>query len=296
MTDHDDIRAMLDRVSADDPVSPGVQDDLARGRGALRRRRLGITAGAFGGVVAIALAGFALSPGLLNASDPSFAGGTPTPVQCETPAPTGPYVPCESTESDETPLPTPEATPTPSKVTPAGNRPRIFDCPPSTMTEQIDCKLPLPTFEDTLLHHLGRDGLSFRNSGLAAGVEVTDYHYAESGVVVSLFAAVLSIEDPAKYLDPGPGGEPCAVRPIPNDGGTIPYFTWTTCTAEAVPEGTLYLAEGEDENVQARGATLVTKDGTYVSVANSTRREADEPELPLDHDKLRAIVLDPAMR
>lgn len=295
MTDHDDIRAMLDRVSADDPVSPGVQDDLARGRGALRRRRLGITAGAFGGVVAIALAGFTLAPGLLDASDPSFAGGTPTPVQCETPAPAGPYVPCKSTESDETPLPTPDATPTPGKVTPAGNRPNLFPCPPDTGSTISDCFPRLPEFEDTLIKHLGATELNFQDVARATGVEVADHRVFSGGKVVTVVAAVLS-KDPAKYLDPGPGGEPCAVRPIPNDGGTIPYFTWTTCTAEAVPEGTLYLAEGKDENVQARGATLVTEDGTYVSVANSTRREADEPELPLDHDELRAIVLDPAMR
>lgn len=286
MTDHDDIRALLDRLSADDPVSPAVQADLVRGRGALRRRRAGIAAGAFGGVVAIALAGFALAPGLLTASDPGFAGGTPTPVQCETPAPTGPYEPCPSEESDETPAPTPEPTP-------PGNRPNLFPCPPDSENTIHDCFPLPPAFEDTLDKHLG--DLELLDVARATGVELADHRFWVGDKVVTLMAGVVSA-NPAKYLDPGPDGEPCAIRPIPNDGGTIPYFTWTSCSVEVVPEGTLYLAEGKDENVQARGATLVTKDGTYVTVANSTRRSADEPELPLDHAELRAIVLDPAMR
>lgn len=276
------IRQLLERTVIGAPrTSPPIQDDLARGRRALRRRNGAVVAGAVAGIGLVA-AGIAYMPNLVGvASDPGIAGN---PTATTSVKPTQP----PSTAS-----------------TSATEAPGAGD---GCLDE------PCSSFGDVLINRLGT--VHFKEVSVIGGVggeaawqEVAWNTWTAGKAEGTVVAVVDESKDLEAYIDDGPDGKPCAVRPV--NVAHDPAFGWTTCTTERLPNGgTLRVAEGGDAYAPARAATLITKGGTVVSIAVSTAYFERDPgdsqptdpdfppklsELPLTVDQLKAVVTDPRM-
>ncbi|MBM7790102.1 hypothetical protein [Tenggerimyces flavus] len=270
-----DIRQLLEHTVTGEPgTSPPVQDDLARGRRALRRRNGAVIAGAVAGIGLVA-AGIAYVPNLVGlASGPGIAGN-PTATM---------YV-------EPTPPPSPTST-SPTDAPDAGDG--CLDEPCSSFGDVLIDRLGTAHFKEVSV--MGGIG------GEAAWQEVAWSTWTAGKAKGTVVAAVDEFKDTEAYIDDGPDGKPCAVRSV--NVAHDPAFGWTTCSTERLPDGgTLRVAEGGDAYAPARAATLITKGGTVVSIAVSTayfdrdsgNSEPSDPdfppklsELPLTAEQLEA--------
>jgi hypothetical protein len=291
--DERDIRQLFEHTLADEPsTAPPVQDDLGRGRRALRRRNTGV---AFAAAAAVALVagGIAYAPNLIGtASGPGFAGSGNAAA---------------TTSAPPTPRSTPKATAT-TKPSPNGN------CGVAPPEGKVPCGPVRASFADVLEAHLGTE--HFEATGVTGGPgdgaerhELAWNTWKDGKARGTVVAAVVTFDDQQEWIEAGPDGEPCAVRPVKT--GPDPAFRWISCTSEKLPDGsTLRIAEGKDAYAKARAASLITEDGKVVSIATSTayfERSAGDSEpshedfparlaaLPLTAEQLEAVVTDPRM-
>ena len=325
--DTEDLRGLLDRAAdprpdvAVEPVT-AAQDDLRRGRRALRRRRTLAAGGAACGVALVAGAAFVVpglaagTPGSVNGGWAGGGGSTATPTQA-------PSVP-DDPSGTMTPTAAPSATPVPEAgprsadvepTVPAGHHTRsvLPSDDPEVSSGGAEAhgtsepaapavpKSPVDHVDDVLDDHLpGRfEIVGHLGDDTDRGIVWGAWNHGDARGTVA--AAVLDAG--SEWFDAGPDGEPCALRPVKWDADGE---TWDSCAAEDLPDGdTLFVAEGEDGGGAKRAVSLLTDDGVLVSVSTSVAYFERDPsgsapvpaldELPVDVETLRDIATDPAM-
>jgi hypothetical protein len=301
----DNIRGLLDRTVNSEPAEmPAAADDVARGRRALRRRRIG--------AAIVAFCGAAFAAGLAASAVPHLSTGETSYVHNDAATPTS--RPTAEPMSGPSAEQTKRSTRTPGPTRSADGRPGLDAtyCPrrPPGMTAAQHARMmgpcPLP-FVDVIGGHLGDQYEPRAQSvhGTAEGprMQVVWGVWREGTAEGTVVVGILQPDPDIDRMAAGPDGEPCALNPAKSFGEG---FHWTSCDSTVLPDGsTLRSAEGRDPYASALGASLIREDGTQLSIAVSTasfERSADDPPtapaleaLPLTAETLRAVVTDPRM-